>query len=169
MINQILEDREKRYNELLLILKTYKMTVLCGKINYPGEDKNTEDVQLAFTILARLLTKKFSSYLKHMKIINGLDGPAIMMVLDMSAFEAKKKAVKIEALGDIGRVFDIDIYTENGSSIGRSDINMETRKCIICGEDGRICTKIRKHPLEEVIAAFNDVIRDFAQMDELKI
>lgn len=158
MINEILEDREKRYNLMLNLLERFQMTVLCGKINYPGENKNTMEAKLAFTFLAKLLSEKFSARLKHMTITEGQDGPAILMVLNMTALEAKKAAVKLEAMEHIGRVFDIDIYTESGSSFGRSDINLESRKCIICGEDGRICTKARTHSPEQVKAAFNAAI-----------
>lgn len=166
MNNNILVDREKRYNEILSLLEEYKLTVLCGKVNYPGNNKNTEEVKIAFKILMNLLRKKFYLKLKHVRIINGDDGPAFIMVLDMSAIEAKRIAITIEDMNEIGRIFDIDIYTKDGSSLGRSDINMMARKCIICHEDGRVCTKLQKHDLSEVIDAFNKVIKKYGEMND---
>jgi holo-ACP synthase len=88
------------------------------------------------------------------------------MVLNMSAVDAKKIAITIEDLDDIGRIFDIDIYTLDGSSLGRSDINIMPRKCIICNEDGRVCTRLKSHGLEEVLVAVNSVIRRYGEKND---
>jgi holo-ACP synthase len=154
-MDKLLFDREVRYNEVLELIDKYKLPVLCGKVNYPGNNKNNREVHKAFNILTKLLMEAFTSEAVVSRIIAGSDGPAHIMVLRMNSFKAKDIAVSIEENNEIGRVFDIDIYMENGMSISRSDMNLASRKCIICEEDSRICTKLSRHSLEEVLEAFN--------------
>lgn len=165
-MNSILEDREKRYNKILDLIYEYKMSVLCGKINYPGNNKNTSEVNKAFTILMKKLRVNFSSWIKGLEIINGNDGPAILLVIDMNVFEAKEIAILIEEQSSIGRIFDIDIYKEDGASVSRSDIGLRPRKCLICDADGRVCMRLGKHSLEEVIDNVNMIIKNYGEVND---
>ncbi len=161
MIQKILSDREKRYNNIIHLIEQYHMPVLCGKINYPGKDKNTEEAKKAFLVLKEAINNKFSNYSKFTKTLHGYDGSSILIVVQMSSFEAKDKAVLIEENHQLGRLFDIDIYIEDGSSIGRENINKDTRRCIICNDDARICMKTNKHSFEQLTKKINMLIRNY--------
>lgn len=166
MCNNILEDREKRYGEILSLLDEYNMPVLCGKINYPGENKNTEEVMLAFRMLVNILKEGFNNQHKHIQILNGHDGPALLMVLNMDGLKAKEAAVKLEDHNKIGRIFDIDIYAENGYSIGRSDLGIRPRGCILCEDEGRVCTRLQRHSLQQVLGRINSIIKEYGEGNE---
>lgn len=166
MFDKILEDREKRYNEILYLLEKYKLPVLCGKINYPGNNKNTEEVQKAFELLRKLLKNNFGSTAKHTEINKGLDGPYFSMVLSMDGRKAKKLAVKIEDENALGRIFDIDIYIDEGRPIGRAEIGLQPRKCIICGGDARSCSREKTHGLSEVLDKINNMINKHGEKND---
>ena len=108
MANNILEDREKRYNRIVELLYKYNLPILCGKINYPGNNKNTKEAQIAFLVLKEYIEQEFKDIIIHSEILKGQDGQSIIGVLKTDPLEAKKRAVYIEERNKIGRIFDID-------------------------------------------------------------
>lgn len=164
-MNNILQDREKRYDEVLSLINKYGLPVICGKINYPGNDKNTLEAQRAFQILQELLTERFAENSIYTQILAGDDGSSILIVTSIDPMEAKKISVSIETNHPIGRVFDIDVYVIGGKSIGREKLNIETRRCISCNEDARICMRTGKHSLQEVVDRVNKLIHDYISLE----
>lgn len=161
MINNILQDREKRYCEILSLLSEYGAPVICGKINYPGNDKNTLEAQKAFQILQELLTEKFTENSIFTQTLSGDDGSSILIATSLNPLEAKKISVALEANHPLGRIFDIDVYGGEGVSIGRENLGMKSRGCIICGEDARICMRMGNHSLQEVVNKVKQLIHDY--------
>ena len=159
MNNNILQDREKRYWEILSLISKYRVPVICGKINYPGDDKNTLEAQNAFRILRQLLTEKFAEDSMHTQILTGDDGSSILIATSLNPLEAKKIAVFIENSHPLGRIFDIDVYGAEGVPIGRENLGMESRRCIICNEDARVCMRTACHSFQEVIDKVNELIQ----------
>jgi holo-ACP synthase len=158
LINKILEDREDRYNEILKLLEEYNLPVICGKLNYPGEHKNTHEADRGFSILSKLIIENFGEAFIYSTYLEGYDGKSILGVLNMDAHKAKQIGIEIEEKHLLGRIFDIDIYTKDGSSLGREKISKTERKCIICGGNARICIKTGKHILDEVLLEIHKLI-----------
>ncbi|WDC84466.1 citrate lyase holo-[acyl-carrier protein] synthase [Caloramator sp. mosi_1] len=88
---KVLEDREKRYEEVLKLIKLELGTVLCAKINYPGTDKNTQYAKRAFSILKEEIYKEFKEFIKLEKYAFGYDGESLLLIIDLPALELKKK------------------------------------------------------------------------------
>lgn len=158
MISNILNDREKRYHRTLSLIEQYQLPVLCGKINYPGQDKNAPEAQSAFKRLEKLMISIFTDDSMHCETLSGYDGASILMSVDLTPKEAKKKALELEKNHPLGRIFDIDVYIEGGRSIGRSELGLESRKCLLCGGEARLCIREQKHSLEETLEKVNKLI-----------
>lgn len=163
-MNKILRDREKRYYDMLSLISEFNMPVICGKINYPGNDKNTTEAKRAFQILSEILLEKFSKNITYSKSLSGEDGSSILIVANMEPLESKKIAMTIETTHPLGRIFDIDVYVGEGESIGRENLGLEPRKCVICGDDARICMRAGSHSLKEVLDKVNQLIREYTLM-----
>lgn len=157
----ILEDREKRYNDILYLSKKYDLPVVCGKLNYPGRDKNTIEANRAFEILHRIFIEKFSINTVFLKELKGYDGRSIIAAVDMPFEAVKAAAVEIEDGSEIGRIFDVDVYTQDGSSIGREVLGITPRKCIICSENARICIRSGRHSVMETLGRINEIINNY--------
>lgn len=162
MIDRILEDREKRYNKIQEMLE-HGLPVLCGKINYPGNDKNTAESKRAFYALLKTLELNFKNNSLETIYTEGYDGRGIVMLLNMDLITAKKIAVKIEEEHPLGRIFDIDLYHDSGEPINRGDVGCPPRGCIICGQNPRECAKIKRHDLKEVINKINEIINSYGE------
>ncbi len=157
----ILEDRERRYNNILDMSRKYDLHVVCGKINYPGKDKNTIEAYRAFEILLKIIKEKFCMKTLFSKELKGFDGRSILAAVDMPPEAIKKITVEIEDTSELGRIFDIDLYLKDGNSIGRDMINIPPRKCIICDEDARICVRSGKHSLNQILNRINEIINNY--------
>lgn len=161
MITKILEAREVRYYRTLELLQ--EGTVLCGKINYPGENKRTNESTFAFEVLLKLLEDKYNDFILHKEILSGYDGNGALMVLSIDEKKAKEIAIKIEEIHPLGRIFDIDIYKKDGDGapISRSGLGKTERSCIVCGGSSKACTRSKEHRIEEVLDVINKTIESF--------
>lgn len=156
-----MEAREKRYDLILDIINMYKKPVICGKINYPGNNKNAPEAQKAFKVLEKLLLLHFDKDNLYNEKDTGADGSAILITTKLDGVEAKKLAIDLENKHPLGRIFDIDIYDLDGASIGREKMNIHSRGCLICDENARICMRNGKHKLEEIFYSVNSLINGY--------
>lgn len=157
----ILYDREKRYAHILELSKKYNMPVVCGKLNYPGTNKNTVETDKAYDILRSIIKEKLRIETVFSMELEGYDGKSYLAVIDMPPEKIKRITANIEDSMEIGRIFDIDVYINDGSAIGRELINQLPRKCIICGENARICVRSGKHSLQETLKKINQIINNY--------
>lgn len=159
MIDDILKDRENRYNTVLELINQYQLPVVCSKINYPGSHKNTPEALKAFQVLEQLVISGYGRYSTFTKVLSGGDGRSLLMVVTMTPLEAKKIALDLEDNHPLGRIFDIDVYHQDGSPISRGFLGLESRRCILCNEDARVCMRKKSHILQEIIEGVNNLIR----------
>lgn len=159
--NLILADREKRYDFICKILYEYNLPVLCGKINYPSENKNTLESDKAFDALLNEIRKEFKENIVFEKILYGFDGKSVIIALNIPLKEAKLISIGIEDRHPLGRLFDIDIYDLDGTPKGRDELGFKRRKCIICGDDAKNCIVSKKHSYLEILEAVNRLILSY--------
>lgn len=160
-MDEILKAREDRYYRTLYFIEKYQLPVIVGKINYPGNNKNTSEALMAFQVLQQLLISRYKKHRVFTELLFGEDGGSILMVVDMTPLEAKKVALDLEEKHPLGRVFDIDVYKEDGTSVGREGIGLKSRRCFLCNEDARLCIRSKKHPLQEIIDSVNKLIYEY--------
>lgn len=164
MKDPILEDREKRYYKILDLIDNFKLPVLCGKLNYPGNNKNTAEAFAGFNILVEEVSKTYCNLFLHVEILNGFDGPSIIMVLNMEGEEAKRTSIQLEDTHFLGRIFDIDIYDNRGNPISRENYKLGRRKCLVCDEDGKLCTRAARHSMEDLLYKINTQINIYGDL-----
>ena len=75
----------------------------------------------------------------------------------------KKATIGIEDGSQLGRIFDLDVYLEDGSPFGREDVAMPNRKCLLCDENARLCVRKRKHNTEDILKKINQIISDHGE------
>lgn len=159
-MNRILEDREKRFLKVLSLYEKFNLPILVGKINYPGNNKNTLEAIFAFNVLYSLLIEKFKKFIIFSEIDEGFDGKSIIIVLNLDKIKAKKMAVEIEENHQLGRIFDIDVY-EGEKSVSRKDLGLNERRCVVCSDDARVCAREGRHTVADVLKAINFIIETY--------
>jgi len=153
---KVLDDRESRGQRLMELSNTSGKTVLCGKINYPGPNKNTEEAKACFRELEKLIDSSFSNIV-YKETWSGDDGSAIILLIEDSAYAIKKRSIALESDHTLGRLFDIDIYFD-GLPLSRSTYGEDMRTCIVCGGVAKLCIAGSKHKYKEVKLAVSELI-----------
>lgn len=67
-------------------------------------------------------------------------------------YAVKRAAVEVEESEAWCRVLDIDVIDVSGP-VGRAALGLPSRRCLLCGDDAKICARSGAHSLAEVRAA----------------
>jgi holo-ACP synthase len=155
---QILKGREERANEQKKIISKTNSTLISFTVNTPGLEKNNDRIKNIFEKEIYEIKKSLKDKgleIKYEKSnIGKVSGPEGFISVSEKAEVIKEMTVVIEENSPIGRLFDIDVLDLEGKPISRNTLNKEPRKCIVCGENAKHCSRSRKHPIEEVIDKF---------------
>lgn len=161
-LQDLLKARDDRRNlQLRLIAENPGKTLVVLTVNIPGAEKRTPDSLIIGKEGMKVLMETFRA---ESAIARDLPtGFEAFLLTDSSGQEAKKLAVGIETGHPLGRLMDIDVFDDKGTPISRTDMGEETRKCLICGRDARICMRTFAHPLSELHDKIHSIVNGFLQ------
>ena len=63
----------------------------------------------------------------------------------------------------LGRLMDIDVLSAPGQHVSRTTLGQAPRKCLVCGGMAAACTRSRAHPVEQLIAAIDDLLEGWEE------
>lgn len=157
----ILKAREERINNLKNAMEKwgFDSSYVIIKSNYPGREKTNIFTIFLVNYFKKLIFERFKP--ENSLYFDSFDGPYYITLLNMNGLEAKKLMVEIEEENEIGRLIDLDVYYKSLISISRKDLNRERRKCIVCNNDPIICSKLKKHDINEIKKVINDKTNGF--------
>ncbi len=146
----ILLEREERVKYQEKLIKRFDRPLVTVRVNYPGNNKET-DVSLSIVkIIDEALVKEFKEKLIFKLFRITREGPIVIMIVEDEAKKIKEVTIDIEEKHILGRCVDIDVYDENGTGLNRVTLGKKTRKCFVCDEDAKICVREQKHTFWEV-------------------
>lgn len=87
----------------------------------------------------------------------GDDGPEGYLSARGEARAAKELAVDFEERHRWGELVDVDVMSPGGFAIGRSDLGLPPRRCLVCGNDAALCVVARRHSPAELRAAIDAI------------
>lgn len=150
---EMLDARERRASRQKQLLKLYGKPQVCFTMNIAGPVKNTPVIRRGFLLGRRLLEQQLmvaKARILHVEEINESTGNEAIYVLDCDALTAKRAAVIVEDHTEAGRLFDMDVIRPDGSKVERQDVNLDARKCLICGGMAAICARSRTHTVAQL-------------------
>jgi holo-ACP synthase/triphosphoribosyl-dephospho-CoA synthase len=86
------------------------------------------------------------------------DGPEGWLSLGIGAREAKDLALGVEKEHPWGALADIDVMDREGRAVGRADLGLPPRTCLVCGAPGAVCAAGAVHDPSELRAAAEAVL-----------
>ena len=148
---EMLDARERRAQWQARLLQQFGKPLICFTMNIAGPIKNSPLIRRGFAMGKRLLEQQLVA--ADIKILSfeqicEKTGNEAAYVLDCDAVTLKRIAVVIEDHTDAGRLFDMDVICPDGSKVDRQELNLNPRKCLICGGDARSCARSRTHSVE---------------------
>lgn len=161
---EILKSREDRAAMQKKIIDKYKHSLISFTLNIPGPNKDNLKYRKIHDVGMNAITDliKDKGYkIEFINVIYKNTGAEGYISIDIDPHELKMITMKIEDNHELGRLFDIDVFNSSYNQISRKDLNYLPRKCLLCGEDARVCSKTRAHSLEELIKKINQMYDSF--------
>lgn len=174
----MLEAREHRSNTQVQLLSSKpQASLLSATMNIPGPVKTSRRLREVFEEVLDAVHTHPS--LKQATIFSKIyrekaTGPEYYLLVDLPAKDLKAAMIEVEESHPWGRLLDLDVlYCEveqdqnqpdsmtlqiHGTS--RSDLNLASRRCLICEDDAKACGRSRKHSIEEMQAAITQLIEN---------
>ena len=81
-------------------------------------------------------------------------------VIDGQSLEVKRAAAELEDTHPLGRLMDLDVIGPEGP-IGRADIGLQERRCLICEKPARYCMRAGSHTHEELMAKIKQLVSSY--------
>jgi len=162
-LDSLLASREARVAFQKSLLERYPYdTLICLTVIMPGNVKrNSQSLIVAQAALSALLDR-FGTDIKWMGTRDLETGFEAYLVTPITPGPAKKALCAIEDTHPLGRLFDMDVITKDGP-MSRSSIGLEPRKCLLCGNEARVCMRSHAHTQEELLSKINQMLEDYVR------
>ena len=157
---QILQSREDRASFQKEIINKYNNPIISFTLNIPGPKKDSERYRKIHHVGMELIWNKLRELGYNIEYRSKKDkstGPEGYFSVDIDPLVLKKVTVKIEEEHELGRLFDIDVFDKNHEQVGRRDLGINPRRCLICEEQAKVCSRAGTHSLEELIHKIDSI------------
>ncbi len=155
---EIMDSREKRAMRQRTLFSTHHDACLISfTLNIPGPVKALPLYSQIHSEGMERLGRLFSKALVMSQRLLLPTGDEGYLVLRGDGAEIKKTAVALEEGHPLGRIFDIDVRDSGGAQIGRENLGLSPRGCLICGREARFCAREQSHPLPELLMAIEQM------------
>lgn len=159
----MLEARETRVRLIHERIRKDNKPVILIKANIPGNDKNIKEAYIITSVFLKEIADIFHIH-EHISF-ESKDGPYHLLSIDgIMPIDLKKKLVNLEEHHQLGRFVDLDLYVDETYSISRVELSLTTRRCYLCDEDARICSKTKKHTVDELLDVISSSIQSYLSM-----
>lgn len=160
----ILDSKEKRARRQKEIIDKYKKTLISFTLNIPGIVKDKPAYREIHKEGVRIINRCLKDQEVKIVYIEELEkatGREAYIVVEKDEYKLKEMTVNIENHHPLGRIFDIDIFNRDNEGISRNHIGENTRKCLLCSLDARICMREKNHTYENLIEAVHDIWEEY--------
>ncbi|MEG1254477.1 triphosphoribosyl-dephospho-CoA synthase CitG [Clostridium sp.] len=170
-IDEFLEHREKRVaHQEKLLRNSDGITLATVRVNYPGIEKSnfiTDNIAKIIYNDISIFKEKNITYKEIYKNKEGLIGHFIFNIDNITI---KKFLVNMEENHILGRCVDLDVYyikedeqVHKGEICGtsRSDLGFSSRRCFLCDEEARICSRSGNHSINDIKKYFENKYEEY--------
>lgn len=161
-LEELLLSRDNRQQTQMKLLQEYKdKTLLCLTVIMPGKEKRNENSLFVAKCAMESIEGNFTTSILYSEKKDLLTGFEAYYIIDREPFELKKATCLIEEEHPLGRLFDIDIISQEGQPITRQEVGFPPRRCLICEKESRFCMRNFTHSQEELKNKINEMIVNY--------
>ncbi|MDE6332973.1 MAG: citrate lyase holo-[acyl-carrier protein] synthase, partial [Muribaculaceae bacterium] len=132
--------------------------LICMTVVMPGSEKRNRQSLTVASAAVKALREVFGEISVERDLETGYEA---YLLTALPVEKAKAMACRIEDTHPLGRLFDIDVIAADGKPAGRSDFGLMPRKCLICGNDARVCMRLRSHDYNELLQHISKMIEAY--------
>ena len=160
-LDDVLAAREIRAERRASLLHAAGVPIVTVTTVMPGPVKDCELARIPFAaalVAIETLASRagWTRSVRHRA--TPVTGPEAFVAVDADAVELKRALVALEETHPLGRLFDLDVTGVDGASIGRAELGLAPRRCLLCDRPAKQCGRARTHPLEELFTRMEDRI-----------
>ena len=162
ILYEILNSREERAARQKSLIEEYNNSLISFTLNIPGAKKDSPIYREIHHIgMKKILDdiEKHAYKILYSQSYHKNTGSEGFIIVDIDPLELKKMTLHIEETHDLGRIFDIDVLDNNHRQIGRSDLGVGPRKCLICSEDAKVCSRSRRHSIDQLLEKIDELYK----------
>jgi len=160
-LEEMLMARELRRENQRVLIENFGTPLISFTLNTPGPVKMSDRIEQCFeegvSIIEEVLRENGINIIFSQKE-KRVTGCEYYGVADCEALPLKRLLTEIEDNAPLGRLYDIDVIGDEGRPVGRSDIGMQGRKCLMCDRDAHECARSRRHSVQELADRMNAMI-----------
>lgn len=150
----MLNRREERRREIAaaLSLPHPDLVLLSVKLNIPGSVKQNDTLHALFRVAEAAIGETLRTHeiaVRRHEVVRRATGSESLWVLSADAFEVKTLMVAIEDHHPLGRLFDVDVETQDGA-VTRESLGLPERTCFLCGRSAKLCARSRTHSVDDM-------------------
>ena len=160
---QMLDARERRVQHQQELLARYHKPLICFTMNICGPVKDSPLIRRGFGRGRQLLRQQFLRAKLtplHQDAVREVTGCEAFYVLDADPLTIKKFTTDIEDATPLGRLFDMDVIRPDGLKVDREELNLEGRRCLICGGPAKVCSSRRIHTVAELQEKTTEILTE---------
>ncbi len=154
---KLLAARDARQQALGHALQAGWPATLALALNIAGADKTPPGAAPLFAAIMRQLVDSFPQCVCLHHDEDAL-GPYALVGVALSAEQAKRRCLAIEESEPAARLVDVDVYDRDGVQLGRAQLGLPARRCLVCGEAAVDCMREKRHPLEAIVARTDELL-----------
>lgn len=158
--SELLAARDRRQDLLTTALAAGSPSTLFLSLNIPGEEKSPEGAGELF----EWGMKELFAALDDARLMLRNDdrfGPFAILSSGADPLQAKATAVSLESTVPAARLLDIDVYDHVWNQIGRREVGLPPRSCLLCPEAAADCIRLRRHDYRWLKARTDELLRSF--------
>lgn len=162
---ELLDAREQRAYQQQKLITQYQSPLISLTISMPGAVKLNEDALFLFTeatnhIVEYCKIHQLDCLTHHERILpTGAEG---FFVVREPEHALKQACIAIEHTHELGRLWDIDVISvKSFTALSRTALGYPARKCLLCENDAKICTRGQTHGLEELLEKIKQIVETY--------
>ena len=157
---ELLTVREQRELRRVQTSKYLDQTLVQLSLNLPGPNKLPPGAQELFNWGLRKVLELLP-LVKTCSHGNDPLGPWALMGTCQEPRLLKTQAIDIEVASPMCRLLDIDVYTQMGQQIGRNELGLPARSCLICEQPAVVCIRQQSHSSNELKVRIDELLAPF--------
>lgn len=161
-LEQLLESRDRRAaHQRTLLEANPECCLVCLTVQPPGTQKRTASSLLIGGAGMAALLDRFGKDVRYAQVRDLETGYEAYLLLPMPALAVKRICCGIEDSHPLGRLMDIDVLQAPATPLSRPDIGLGPRRCLLCGQEARVCMRARTHSQAELLEKIDEMVDSF--------
>lgn len=160
-LNSILACREDRVRRRVELQSEYELPAVVLTLNIPGADKTSPLYEKVHAAAEQEFLQQCGAAgveVLQRSVWTGACGREALFLIGeqqrgpckTAAELVKRLCVGIETQHPLGRFFDFDVYSAEGSAVDRQILDLPQRPCFLCDAPARECARLQRHSIEEL-------------------